>query len=485
MKKFDDIVKIRSDVEFYDALALMQEKYSLIDRGGKSYILHDDELLGLVYSDVESFKTMNLHLYHDEVVQVSANTTKTTRWTLTKSFLESHETKRLRGIIFDPSKNEHVHGRYLNLWRGFKYSATKGNIDKFMYLLDECVNHNKDGKEYVLNYLAHSVQKPAEIPRTAVVFKGEQGTGKGTLIQDTILALTTNSLHLTNIEQITGQFNEHTQACLYVFLDELSFGGNVKESNILKTFISESSRLINGKNKNQFSVDVYQRVFIASNNDFVVKVEQGDRRYVVFETSNKLKGNFKWFNDYREWLKNGGYEAIMYYLMNRDISAFDPNVIPMTKEKTDLTLKSAALPVKFLVDLLNNDFDTEEKLFRVDGKVYRKEMYNAFIEYAKITNKNGYIESIKEFNTAIVKIFNFEVENEKWKENWKDKNDYFFKIHSKTSMMNVIAKNYFKCEVNEIFHNYNCEDAVEKEAKKEVETMFDDDSTIENKLLGV
>lgn len=483
MKKFDDIVKITNETKYYEALALMQEKYSMIDRGGRSYIIYDDELLGLVYSDIESFKNMNMHLFYDNVVQVSNNTTKTTRMQLTKSFLESHETRRLKGIIFDPSKNVNIHGKYLNLWKGFKYTPEKGDVKPFLDLLNEQVNHNKNGAEYVLNYLAHSVQKPAEIPRTAIVFKGEQGTGKGTWIQDTILKLTENSLHLTNIEQITGQFNEHTQACLYVFLDELSFGGNVKESNILKTFISENTRLINGKNKNQFSVDVYQRVFIASNNDFVVKVEHGDRRYVVFETSNKLKGNFKWFNDYREWLKNGGYAAIMHYLMNRDITNFDPNVIPQTKEKTDLMLKSADLPVKFLVDLLNDDLTFEHKLFRLDSKIYRKEMYSTFVDYCKTVNKSAYIQSTKEFNEVIAKIFQFELDNEKWRTSWKDSHDYFFKIFSKSAMMNVIAKRYFKCEVEEIFHNYEHESKKECEAQNEMDSVFEQD--IESKLLGV
>jgi phage/plasmid-associated DNA primase len=266
---------------------------------------------------------------------------------------------------------------------------------------------------------------------------------------------------------LIGNFNGHLKDAFFICLDEATFGGDIKESNKLKTFISESQRTINDKYKSQYSISCYSKLFILSNNDYIVNVEQSDRRYMVLRANDKLKGNFKWFDNYQKWLRNGGYEAIMFYLLNRDISNFNPLDIPKTQEKTDLQLKSSDMPTKFLYDILAGNVTFRESMI-VGNKIYRTELYEEFVDYCRRYSSKGYIQTTTEFNKVVVKAFDFQKPN--WRQNWKDKKGYYYEMDSLFDFQEKFALNLFKTKAEDLF--FNLKQNNEETTQQEIDSVF-------------
>ena len=73
-----------------------------------------------------------------------------------------------------------------------------------------------------------------------------------------------------------------------------------------------------------------------SNNAYPVKIESGDRRYVVLACNAKYKGNQKYWSNLFSSFTNEFYENLMTYFMKHDIKEFNPRIIPMTEAKQDL-----------------------------------------------------------------------------------------------------------------------------------------------------
>ncbi len=433
-----DIKEIRTQEEFDSALELMQKEYYIINAKGKVAVLNIDNGKEPVFTEESGFKLFFKHL---SITKPLGNGSKFKTEYLADIFFNSGKTIRLDRIDFDPRFPPGINGRWYNLWKGFKYKPVKGNVYPFLELLDVNCGGDTDAFEYFLKYMALSVQKPWVNPRTAICIIGEPGTGKGRLINDTILKLTDNSIPLNSLKEVIGDFNSSLRDVLYVCLDECSFGGDIREANLLKTLISEDKRIINEKYMKPYVVNAFSKVFILSNNDYIVNVEQGDRRYCVLRASSKLKETENWLENYGTWLDKGGFEAIMYYLMYEvDISDFKPLKIPATKEKAELKLRSADLPTKFIFDLLEGNINFRENMV-VNNRMYKDDLKEEYKSYCRIHYPKSYMPSTNDFLKALYKALNFSQDRKDFITGWKDRRGYYYIIPSIEELQKRFAKN--------------------------------------------
>ncbi len=437
-----DIKEIKTQEEFDLALELMQKEYYIINLNGRVAVLNIDRDVNnnkkIIFTEEAGFKLFFKYL---SIIKPIGNGVKFKTEYVVDHFFSSGKTIRLDRIDFDPRFPTGINGRWYNLWQGFNYKPVKGNHYPFLELLDINCGKDVDAFNYFLKYVALSVQKPWVNPRTSICIIGEPGSGKGRLINDTILKLTDNSISLNSLSEVTGSFNSSLRDVLYVCLDECSFGGDIREANLLKTLISEDKRIINEKYMKPYVVNAFSKVFILSNNDYIVNVEQGDRRYCVLRASSKFKGNKKWFDDYGVWLKTGGYEAIMHYLMYEvDISDFNPLDIPTTQEKVELKLRSADLPTKFLFDLLEGNIRFGDDVVK-NNRIYRVPLYEEFKDYCKTYHPKAYIPSFRDFQKTLNKAFDFKQDKETWLKSWKEGSRYYYVIQSIEEFQKRFAKN--------------------------------------------
>lgn len=90
-----------------------------------------------------------------------------------------------------------------------------------------------------------------------------------------------------------------------------------------------------------------------SNNAFPVKIESGDRRYLVLSCNGKHKGDFTYFNQLCKSFDESFYDNLLTFFIKRDITSFNIRNIPMTESKQDL-IEASRTPIdQFICDNYN------------------------------------------------------------------------------------------------------------------------------------
>ena len=85
------------------------------------------------------------------------------------------------GVTFLPGGPKEVGGR-INIWQGWGVTARPGNWGLIKdHIFTVLAGGDAECADYVIRWLAWSVQTPAKQAKVALVLIGEKGTGKGTL----------------------------------------------------------------------------------------------------------------------------------------------------------------------------------------------------------------------------------------------------------------------------------------------------------------
>lgn len=268
-------------------------------------------------------------------------------------FWLKHQDRRQypNGIAFDPTTKEHTQGRY-NIWKGFSLEPKNGTCQLFKnHILEVICSGNKEYYHYVFSWMAHLVQKPHEL-LPGLVLMGEQGTGKNTFVDQLGIILGSHYLPLDNIDQFLGNFNFHLKNAVLIHGNEAVWGGNKKELGKLKAMVTEKFCVIEGKGKDQIAMRNFKHLILSSNEDWPVHLDRDDRRFFVLKISNKYKQDRTYFKELHKELKNGGLQALLYELMNEDISEFDPHNVPQSLEAFEIKMQSAPSTEKYIYEVL-------------------------------------------------------------------------------------------------------------------------------------
>jgi hypothetical protein len=213
--------------------------------------------------------------------------------------------------------------------------------------------------EFVLDWMAQTIQEPDKRPGIALALRGEQGVGKGVFAQTFGHLFGDHYLYVNDLYSLTNHFNGHLANKLLVFADEAIWGGDKKAESCLKSLISEPTEVIEYKGKDAVRMDNYKRIIFATNNDWVVPVDKDDRRYVVLDVSSNNKKDRAYFGKLTRQMENGGYEKLMYLLESRDISKRDWSKLPMTEAKVENIVHGFNAISKWIYDCLDAGYETK------------------------------------------------------------------------------------------------------------------------------
>lgn len=230
-------------------------------------------------------------------------------------------------------------------------------------------NGNEEMYEYILNWYAYILQNPEGKTETCLVLPGEQGCGKNvfTDVLCNLMKRYSNS-NLTRIEDVVGRFNTAIENMKLVVCNEMSScvenTNKHLNSDALKSVITEKVIDINQKCMPVRTVQNVCNLIILSNHSVPVKIERGDRRYVVVdEVNDKYKGNFEHFEKLCGSFDDVFYDNIYTFFMKRDLSSFNPRVIPRTEARDDIINANKSSYELFIQDRINefvNGYDCTE-----------------------------------------------------------------------------------------------------------------------------
>jgi hypothetical protein len=248
--------------------------------------------------------------------------------------------------VFDPNPDFN-NDRQFNTFKPFtiimpKYENEPPQPKEFIDLVSSLCNYDSIVYNYLMSYIAHLFQKPHENPHTAIVLKGNQGTGKDTLTHIIDKLLGNNYLvKLSDMSNLVGGFNECLYNKLVVQINEMSGQDGYAYKNKIKDMITTETNVISRK---YLPIQYQQnnvRWFMFSNNLVPVVIENTDRRFLICETADDYIGKTEYWRDFYRKLNDKEYlQQIYYYLMNYDISEWRPNNIPQTKDKRNLLINN-------------------------------------------------------------------------------------------------------------------------------------------------
>ncbi len=330
------------------------------------------------------------------------------RQSLAEFWLRHPQRRSYQKIDFAPGG---APAEVFNLWRGFPIEPKRGNSEKFWAFVRDVTCAGKEPTyNFVRKWLAHLVQRPQELPGTALVQRGLQGTGKNTFA-DTIGKLVgEHYLPLTNLDQVAGRFNGHLANKILLHANEAIWGGNKSSEGALKALITDPVMAVEYKGKDISRIGNYKRLIVSSNEQWAVPRGLDDRRFVVLDISAQHRKDEEYFRAIHEELKGGGLEALMHDLKSENLEGFNSRVIPVTGAGLDMKLKSASTPIAWLFEFLDDTYksncgyaNTRIDIPAEGGSIEKNDLYDDYMAFCSHQRTRPDVASqfFKSIKTAI------------------------------------------------------------------------------------
>jgi hypothetical protein len=317
----------------WDLVNEFNGRYALVNESGKALVFErkHDSVLQRDYFEaisVEDFKK----LYLNRRVEAGRTKKGEPRYVDAGTAWLEHPERRqyLGGVVCDPSGTRTAHDQ-LNIWMGFGVEPRPGSWALLQnHLLENICSGNKEHFDYTMKWMARLVQNPAQQGEVAIVLRGGEGTGKGTLAKALLRLLGSHGFTTASAEHLTGRFNGHMRGCVFMFADEALYAGNKRDASTLKAIVTEPVLAVEAKYRNAAQVPNYLHVMMASNAEWVVPASLDSRRFFVLDVSPVRANDHVYFAAIQAELDDGGYAAMLHDLLHYDLKDFNVRRVPVT-----------------------------------------------------------------------------------------------------------------------------------------------------------
>lgn len=194
-------------------------------------------------------------------------------------------------VIFDPHDNVRVDiaNQTINTFVPTQYMlATPKAVTALPPITSKIISHVLGGEpeiiDHFMNWLAAILQTRGQT-KTAWLFQGTQGTGKGLLMNNILRPLFgVNQTAARRMEEFNEPYNGYMERVFLVFVDEVQTSALRNERGViakLKNFITEEKVVIRQMYQAGFEAVNYSNWIFASNMPDPIRIEAGDRRFNV------------------------------------------------------------------------------------------------------------------------------------------------------------------------------------------------------------
>lgn len=281
---------------------------------------------------------------------------KTVRHRIGKWWLDHEQRREYEGIVLAPNKPEVVNGK-INLWKGWGVKARKGEWPLIKQLITEVLTSGvPECAEYVIRWLAWSVQHPDKPAEVALVFKGEKGTGKSTLNRLMLMIFGQHGFSVSNYNHLIGNFNSHMRDACFIAVEEAIWSGSKSGDGVLKSLITDSSLIIEGKGKDAVSVTNMLHITICTNEPWAVNAGRNERRFCINQVSECRRGDKEFWKALNYEIDNGGAESFLFEMLNMQLDDFHPRDVVHTEAEADVQAEGLDGFDSYLRELLERGY---------------------------------------------------------------------------------------------------------------------------------
>jgi hypothetical protein len=252
----------------------------------------------------------------------------------------------VEAMAWAPGEPKLIEGRLL-LENGWKYrkdvrtyniyqppQIKLGNADEAWPWVNHVHTIYKDDAHHIIPWLAHRVQRPGEKINHALVLGGMQGVGKDSLLSPVRIAVGVWNFHDVRPDALFGAQNGWAKAVILRISEahDLSGENRFKFYDRTKSYGAAPPEAleINLKYVPQYYAFNCVGLIITTNHktDGIYLPADDRRHYVAWSDRTKEEFPEGYFNELHTFYDEGGTGHVAAYLMELDISDFDPKAPP-------------------------------------------------------------------------------------------------------------------------------------------------------------
>jgi Family of unknown function (DUF5906) len=324
----------------YDEIEELNGRYFVVKVGGKSLVgefvtPHGEGRRMLSLMSVDAFNTW----LANRKIAVRDHQGNEKLKPLAKAWLEHPRRRQYESLELNPSGPTELPNGSLNLWRGFGVEEKKGEWPLLAWHVREVLAQgDPKAADYIFRWTAWSLQHPGELAEAALVLRGGKGSGKGVFGNTLAKIFGEHALHIFHQNHLTGNFNGHLRSCLFLFADESFWAGDKKGESVLKGLVTERTLAIEQKGVDVVPWPNRLHVLMAANAEWVVPASHDERRFAVFDVSDRYAKNGlaenerkSYFDALHKEMQNGGAAAMLYDLLRWRLGDWHPRDIYETE----------------------------------------------------------------------------------------------------------------------------------------------------------
>ena len=212
-------------------------------------------------------------------------------------------------------------------------------VDFFIWLIGE------DKWKIIEQWIAYNLQYPGEKIKWSVVLVSIiEGTGKGLLARIISRILGSDNVNENaNYKHLTNTHNTLLIGTQVLFLNEVSLGdfkSKNEGTNTLKNFVADDIYSCNFKNKPMVKLPNLTNIVLFSNDERVLGVSQGVRRYFFCNITRSeeeiiKKTNEGFFQEAWDFVDSDEGAAALIYYFNKEIKITDPTIFKKRAPETE------------------------------------------------------------------------------------------------------------------------------------------------------
>jgi hypothetical protein len=348
-------------------LFAMNEKFAVMPIGGRTRVVtwgDDPKFPGhqgiTMNSSITDFKALHDKYRHSYQRGGETVTVKLGTWWIGNTGRRQYD----GGMKFMPEADEDVvNGNILNLWQGFgiaprkpeKTSGAKGCQLFLDHGLKIICNGDEEHFDYLLKREAFIAQRRTRSEIAVALRTEQEGTGKGFWCRSLNRLYHPHAMEVLNPDHVVGKHNPHLEKLLRLTTDEALFARDPRHRNALYGLVTEPQITIEPKHVNAYPADNHLNIDVISNAEHFIPGSAYARRFFVPTVSPERANDHEYFRKMLDQLNNGGYEAMLYHLLNEvDISDFNVRDVPKTAALAEQAAYSRS-GVDLLVEIACND----------------------------------------------------------------------------------------------------------------------------------
>jgi hypothetical protein len=296
-----------------------------------------------------------------------------------------------------------------NLFRGYdcqKVILKESEKIDLQPLLDKVLNHFNlifdIYKDYCWKYIASMIQQPGVRSNVAIMIKSLPGVGKEIFWNFLKKILTDDyCFNTVNVDRdVFGQFNPLCRNKLLYLWDEMEYKVSSSLKEKMKSFITSSTITINDKGRTPFELNSIPFVFLFSNNQFPLPIDESDRRFFGMDISHIKPENKEYFDDLIDLMENEKVIRMLYdHIMNIDISEFNIRNFPISEFVKEVKTLSRPRELDFMIYFLQQEREAIKNM----------DLYNEFGNWLS-DNYSDYREYKTNTKSFGIKLKNFKID---------------------------------------------------------------------------